>query len=79
MTEANSPYFAAGLLDGAADKALADLDPPEPATNYQADKGWSVMYNRGYDQAFAGGGGGAAPTADEPGDVEVSGDVEVWA
>lgn len=80
MGEENSPYFDAGLMDGAADKALADLDPPEPPEHYQGDKGWSIMYNRGYDRGLGSGGGGmAGPTAEEDGSVEISGDVDTWA
>jgi hypothetical protein len=48
MSERNSPYFAAGLADGAADAARS----PRVRRGYDPFMGKSWMYRRGFARAF---------------------------
>ena len=48
MSERNSPYFAAGLKDGAADAARK----PSERRGYDPDRARSWMYRRGFARAF---------------------------
>lgn len=52
MTEANSPYFAAGLADGAADRARITQCPGLDPLGMDGEKSWSLMYRRGYNRAY---------------------------
>jgi len=56
VNEASSPMFELGRIDGAADVVLIGLCPPQPPAGPQPpDPAYPVMYQRGYDQEFAGG------------------------
>jgi hypothetical protein len=48
MSERNSPYFAAGLKDGAADAARR----PSERRGYDPDRARSWMYKRGFARSF---------------------------
>jgi hypothetical protein len=48
MAEANSPWFLAGLHDGAADAARN----PRVRRGYDPDRAGSWMYRRGFARAF---------------------------
>lgn len=50
MTEANSPYFAAGLEDGTRDAEFESACPPQAPWGMEPSLAWSVMYRRGYDR-----------------------------
>lgn len=53
MSEANSPMYALGLIDGAADAERVSQCPPQPAEGpCPPHPGYRVMYNKGYDRAF---------------------------
>ena len=52
MGEHNSPYFAQGLSDGQADTDLGSGCSPQPPANYDHDKSWSSMYQRGYARTY---------------------------
>jgi hypothetical protein len=52
MGEHNSPYFRAGIADGERDTGLVSSHPGNPPIGPDPDKEWSIMYRRGYNQAF---------------------------
>ena len=54
MTRDNSPYYAAGREDGADDRVIVESCPGGLAPGMNPDMSWSVMYRRGYEEAFAG-------------------------
>lgn len=53
MTEANSPFFAAGCADGERDTALMSACPGNPPLGPDPEKSESWMYKRGYERTFA--------------------------
>jgi len=48
MTKDNSPYYAAGLARGLADRQVMTSCPAGIPEGMDTDMGWSVMYQRGY-------------------------------